>query len=124
MAIVNTGHRGEARMRPVGRVWVVDSEPEALTHITQKLCAAKFDVRAFESPEAFLQQRPLPTPSCVVVDQCFPDMSGLDVQQQLADQCAVSVVFVTGHQDIPTVVQAMKRGAVDFLTKPVDPIAL
>ncbi|HEY1304034.1 MAG TPA: response regulator [Vicinamibacterales bacterium] len=111
-------------MRPAGRVWIVDNDRDALTLITTHLATARFDVRACSSAEEFLRHRPLTPPACVIIDQSLPGVSGLELQQHLAEDPAVSVVFVTAHKDIPTVVQAMKKGAIDFLSKPVNPLAL
>jgi FixJ family two-component response regulator len=111
-------------MRPAGRVWIVDNDRDSLTTITSHLSSGRFDVHACASADEFLRQRPLVPPTCVIVDQCLSGLPGLELQQHLADDPAVSVVFVTAHKDIPTVVQAMKKGAIDFLTKPVDPVAL
>jgi FixJ family two-component response regulator len=79
-----------------------------------------FAVKAFSSAESFLEHRPSSGAACVVLDDRLPGLSGLELQRRLKTESALSVVFVTGRGDVPTVVQAMRSGAIDFLTKPVD----
>jgi FixJ family two-component response regulator len=82
------------------------------------LRASGFAVKTFASAEEFLAQPELDVPGCVLVDLQMPGLSGLDLQEALAkDGHAPPVIFLTGHGDIPTSVQAMRRGAEDFLTK-------
>jgi FixJ family two-component response regulator len=76
-------------------------------------------VRAFASPQDFLQSKLPEVPGCLVLDVRLPGMSGLTFQKELAKLgVALPVVFITGHGDIPMSVRAMKAGAVEFLTKP------
>jgi len=73
----------------------------------------------FASAQEFLS-RPRPTvPSCLVLDVTLPGLNGLELQQRLADRNDMPIIFITGHGDIPMTVQAMKAGAVEFLTKPL-----
>jgi FixJ family two-component response regulator len=75
----------------------------------------------FTSPAAFLEAHDPATSGCLLLDLALPGLDGLEVQQALsAANCARPIVFITGRGDIPTTVQAMKGGAVDFLTKPVN----
>jgi FixJ family two-component response regulator len=84
------------------------------------LRAAGYEVRAYASAGEFLIARPANTPGCVVLDICMPGPSGLDLQAAIAKlDSALPIIFLTGHGDIPSSVRAMKAGAVDFLTKPV-----
>ena len=102
-------------------VRVVDDDASVLKSLDRLLRAAGFAVRTFPSPQDFLRQHDADAPGCVVLDLSMPDVDGLEVQQLLArigDPCPV--IFITGHGDIPASVQAMKAGAVDFLTKPFD----
>jgi FixJ family two-component response regulator len=100
---------------------VVDDDPSVLRALTRLLSAAGFQARAFPSPAAFLQAHDPVTPGCLVLDVALPGLDGLELQQALAvSDCARPVVFITGRGDIPTSVRAMKGGAVDFLTKPVN----
>jgi FixJ family two-component response regulator len=100
---------------------VVDDDPSVLRALTRLLSAVGFQARAFPSPAAFLQAHDPVTPGCLVLDVALPGLDGLELQQALAvSDCARPVVFITGRGDIPTSVRAMKGGAVDFLTKPVN----
>ena len=105
---------------PLQNVFVVDYDERARTALSQHLTSFGFAVRAFSSAESFLEQRPSSGAACVVLDDRLPGLSGLELQRRLKRESALSVVFVTGRGDVPTVVQAMKSGAIDFLTKPVD----
>jgi FixJ family two-component response regulator len=101
-------------------VFVVDHDERARIALFRHLTSFGFAVKAFSSAESFLEQRPASGASCVVLNDCLPGLSGLELQRRLRRESAVSVVFVTGRGDVPTVVQAMKSGAIDFLTTPVD----
>lgn len=102
-------------------VFVVDDDPGVLRALARLLTAAGFETRGFPSPMAFLEQHHPATPGCLVLDVALPGLNGLELQQALAvSGCARPIVFITGRGDIPTSVRAMKGGAVDFLTKPVN----
>jgi FixJ family two-component response regulator len=75
----------------------------------------------FESAHEFLAQLPSVVPSCLILDVNLPDLSGLDIQQRISDEkFTTPIIFITGYGDIPTSVRAMKAGAAEFLTKPLD----
>jgi FixJ family two-component response regulator len=75
----------------------------------------------FESAEAFLARLPTLVPSCLILDVNLPDLSGLDIQQRVSDaKFSTPIIFITGYGDIPTSVRAMKAGAAEYLTKPLD----
>lgn len=75
----------------------------------------------FESAREFLVQLPTVVPSCLILDINLPDLSGLDIQQRISDEkSSIPIIFITGYGDIPTSVRAMKAGAAEFLTKPLD----
>jgi FixJ family two-component response regulator len=75
----------------------------------------------FESAQEFLTRLPTVVPSCLILDVNLPDLSGLDIQQRISDEkFATPIIFITGYGDIPTSVRAMKAGAAEFLTKPLD----
>ena len=75
----------------------------------------------FESAQEFLTQLPTVVPSCLILDVNLPDLSGLDIQQRVSDEkSSTPIIFITGYGDIPTSVRAMKAGAAEFLTKPLD----
>jgi FixJ family two-component response regulator len=75
----------------------------------------------FESAQAFLERLPTLVPSCLILDVNLPDLSGLDIQQRItAEKSSTPIIFITGYGDIPMSVRAMKAGAAEFLTKPLD----
>jgi FixJ family two-component response regulator len=75
----------------------------------------------FESAQEFLARLPTLVPSCLILDVNLPDLSGLDIQQRISDEkSSTPIIFITGYGDIPTSVRAMKAGAAEFLTKPID----
>jgi FixJ family two-component response regulator len=75
----------------------------------------------FESAQAFLARLPTLVPSCLILDVNLPDLSGLDIQQRIsAEKSSTPIIFITGYGDIPMSVRAMKAGAAEFLTKPLD----
>jgi FixJ family two-component response regulator len=75
----------------------------------------------FESAQKFLARLPNLVPSCLILDVNLPDLSGLDIQQRITDEkFSTPIIFITGYGDIPTSVRAMKAGAAEFLTKPLD----
>jgi FixJ family two-component response regulator len=105
---------------PAATVHVVDDDPSVLKSLARLIEAAGYRVRTYERASDFLERRRPKGPECLVLDLQMPGLGGLDVQRALAaGGQAVSVIFLTGHGDIPSSVKAMKDGAVDFLTKPV-----
>jgi len=104
-----------------GTVFLVDDEPGMLKALTRLLRAEGFSVRGFTSAKSFLESYRAEELSCLVLDVAMPELNGLEFQQQLADAgILLPIVFLTGRGDIPMTVQAVKAGAVDFLTKPVN----
>jgi len=102
------------------RVFVVDDEPELRRALARLLAGEGLDVATFASAEEFLAGVTEDSVGCCVLDVAMPGLDGLALQQRLAATGAkLEVVFVTGHGDIPMSVQAMRAGAIDFLTKPV-----
>ena len=100
-------------------VFVVDDDASVRKSLSRVISEAGYRVQAFSSPRDFLERGPEPGPSCLVLDVRMPGVTGLELQQTLARAVhEIPVVFITGHGDIPMSVQAMKAGAVDFLTKP------
>jgi len=101
-------------------IHVVDDDASFRTAITRLLRAAGYESRCYPSAVEFLAAAPGAAPGCVLLDLHMPGPSGLDLQEALAKaEHPLPVVFLTGHGDIPTSVQAMREGAEDFLTKPV-----
>lgn len=104
------------------RVYVVDDDPNFLTALRRLLSAEGYDVAAFDSPAAFLAAHDPAQPGCLLLDVKMAEMDGLDVQARLiADGQRRPIIFITGEASIPASVTAMKRGARDYLTKPVEP---
>jgi FixJ family two-component response regulator len=103
----------------IENVFVVEHDASARAALCQCLTESGFSVGAFSSAESILERRPL-APACVVLDYDLPGVSGLELQRRLLDDSALSIVFVTERGSVASVVQAIKGGAVDFLTKPID----
>src|SRR5438874_271148 len=99
-------------------VFVVDDDVSVRESLELLIRAAGWQPETFASALEFLS-RPRPTvPCCLVLDVSLPGLSGLELQQQLAERTDMPIIFITGHGDVPMSVQAMKAGAVEFLTKP------
>jgi FixJ family two-component response regulator len=110
---------------PHGIVYLVDDEPDMVKALSRLLRAKGFDVRGFTSARAFLDARRPEDCACLVLDVAMPELDGLELHRRLVDRgIRIPIVFLTGHGDIPMSVRAMKSGATDFLTKPVDADAL
>jgi FixJ family two-component response regulator len=106
-------------------VHVVDDDDSVRTAVARLLDAAGYQVRAYSSAGDYLVAERGDGPGCIVLDVRMPGPSGLELQEALARQPhPLPVVFLTGHGDIPMSVRAIKAGAVDFLTKPVERDAL
>src|SRR5213593_5099898 len=100
-------------------VFVVDDDASVREALNGLLRSAGFAVETFASAQAFLARPPSDLPGCLVLDVGLPDLSGLDLQRRMAEMhMEIPIVFITGHGDVPMSVQAMKAGAVEFLTKP------
>ena len=111
---------------PDATVFLVDDEESVRKALTRLLRSAGCRVQAFASAREFLDGgRDFETPACLVLDVQMPEMTGLDLQRELgAAHAGLPIIFLTGHGDIPMSVRAMKGGAVDFLTKPVQDVDL
>ena len=106
-------------------MYVVDDDADVLKAIERLLESIGLNVATFSSPQQFLESYDRTAPGCLVLDLALPGLNGLDVQRVLEEQSSVlPIVFLTGRGDIAASVQAMKHGAADFLTKPVDDTAL
>jgi FixJ family two-component response regulator len=100
-------------------VLVVDDDPNLRASIARLLGSLDMDTLLFASISDFLKSAPPAGPTCLVLDVRLPDQSGLDLQRELAAaHRELPIIFITGHGDIPMSVQAMKGGAIEFLTKP------
>jgi FixJ family two-component response regulator len=103
-----------------GTVFLVDDDPRVIVALARLLRAADFEVRSFSSASEFLQKHDASVPGCAVLDIAMSGMNGIELRRRLVDTgCERPIVFLTGQGNIPMSVEAMKTGAVDFLTKPV-----
>jgi FixJ family two-component response regulator len=106
-------------------VFIVDDAREVRVGLSRLLTAAGYHARAFESAECFLNEQDAEAPGCLLLDVCMPDLNGLELQRTLTcSRFPRPIVFLTGMGDVQTSVEAMKEGAIDFLTKPVDDVKL
>jgi FixJ family two-component response regulator len=104
----------------LGTVHVVDDDVSWRKSVARLLAAAGYQVAPYESAGSFLETANTNEPGCILLDVRMPGLTGLQLQQQLAEMRHVlPIIFVSGHGDIPTTVLAVKAGATDFLTKPV-----
>jgi FixJ family two-component response regulator len=106
-------------------VYLLDDEPEMLKALRRLLRAQGLQARSFTSARDFLTREAHQGPACLVLDVAMPEIDGLCVQERLrrsGDE--LPIIFLTGHGDIPMSVRAMKGGAEDFLTKPVNAVDL
>jgi len=104
---------------PKAAVFVVDDDTSVREALKGLLRSAGFAVETFASAQEFLACPPSDLPGCLVLDVGLPGLSGLDLQQRMAEiNREIPIVFITGQGDVPTSVRAMKAGAVEFLTKP------
>jgi FixJ family two-component response regulator len=102
-------------------IFLVDDDKGVLGALSRLLKTAGYLVRTYSSPEAFLVDPEGELPGCAILDLAMPGLDGLALQEALTDLGVERpIIFLTGRGDIPTTVRAMKAGAVDFLTKPVD----
>ena len=102
-----------------GVVFVVDDDAAMRRSLESLLRSVGLRVELFPSPQEFLRCTPPNSPACLLLDVRLPGLSGLDLQRQMpAANLDIPIVFITAHGDIPMTVQAMKGGAVEFLTKP------
>jgi FixJ family two-component response regulator len=109
----------------ISTVFVIDDDSSVRRAISNLLVASGYQVRSFESAELFLAEEDLDSPGCLLLDVCLSGLSGMELQRVLAVSSHMRpIVFLTGQSDIQTSVTAMKAGAVDFLTKPIDCVQL
>ena len=100
-------------------VLIVDDDPDVRASLGSLLQSVGIDSKLFASIPDFLESNPPDGPACLVLDVRLPGQSGLDFQRELAAaDRELPIIFITGHGDIPMTVQAMKGGAIEFLTKP------
>lgn len=102
-------------------VFVVDDDLSVRESLEGLIVSAGWPVETFASAQEFLLRPRALVPSCLVLDVTLPDLNGLELQQQVADDRAeMPIIFISGYGDVPMTVRAMKAGAIEFLTKPID----
>jgi RNA polymerase sigma factor (sigma-70 family) len=100
-------------------VFVVDDDKAVRKSLERLIKSVGLTVQAFSSAREFLESDPSAGPSCLVLDVRMPGLSGIDLQKELGKMgYTIPIIFITGYGDIPMSVRTMKRGAIDFLTKP------
>ena len=120
-ATASDPERSSARSSATQIVFVVDDDLSVREAIESLVSFAGLEPRLFASAQAFLSSPPVAVPSCLVLDVSLPDLNGLDLQKQVVeDRPHIPIIFISGYGDVPMTVQAMKAGAVEFLTKPFD----
>lgn len=108
----------------IATVFVIDSDHLVRRTLEQLIKAAGWKSESFGSAEDFLSRARHAVPCCVILDLTLPGLSGLDLQKQLAGRPEMPIIFMTCHTDVPMAVQAMKAGAIEFLTRPVNDVVL
>jgi len=104
-----------------GQVFIVDDDASVRRGLARLLRSAGYEVETFVSAQDFLDNADPDGPCCLVLDVRMPGLTGVELQRALLESGRdIPIVFITGHGDIPMAVQAIKAGAVDFLTKPFD----
>jgi FixJ family two-component response regulator len=101
-------------------VFVVDDDISVRESLESLIGFEGLQPETFASAEEFLARKPALVPCCLVLDVTLPNLTGLDLQRLVADRTHMPIIFITGYGDVPMTVQAMKAGAVEFLTKPFD----
>lgn len=102
-------------------VFIIDDDPSARRGLTRLVRAAGMNAESFASAEDFLASGKYAGPGCIVLDVRMPDMTGPELQEELGEaEYCMPIIFLSAHGDVPTTARTMKKGAVDFLTKPVD----
>jgi len=102
-------------------VFIIDDDPSARRGLTRLVRTAGMKAESFASAGEFMASEKSDGPGCIVLDVRMPEMTGPELQEELGKaEYGMPIVFLSGHADVPTAAQAMKKGAVDFLTKPVD----
>ncbi|MBU0616779.1 MAG: response regulator [Planctomycetes bacterium] len=112
-------------MEPKGTVYVVDDDPGVRTSLRRLLEEVSLPCQAFGTANEFLKAYSPASPGCLVLDVRMPGMSGIELHKRLvAEDVTIPVIIISGHGDIPMAAETMRRGAVDFMEKPVSPQTL
>ncbi len=102
-------------------VFVIDDDRSARRGLARLIRIAGYPVQAFDSAKSFLAGKPEHTEGCILLDAQMPGMTGPELQESLLQaDYTLPIIFVSAHGDVPTTARTMKKGAMDFLTKPVD----
>ena len=101
-------------------VFVVDDDVSVRESLELLIASAGWLPETFASAEEFLERSNIDGPSCLLLDMKLPNLNGLDLQKRIIDRVDLPIIFITGYGDVPTTVEAMRAGAVDFVTKPFD----
>jgi FixJ family two-component response regulator len=99
-------------------VFVVDDDVSVRESLELLVISGGWKAETFASAEDFLAASRADVPNCLILDVALPSLNGLDLQERVVDRPDMPIIFITGYGDVPTTVQAMKAGAVEFLTKP------
>jgi FixJ family two-component response regulator len=106
-------------------VFVVDDDISVRESLELMILSAGWQPETFATAQEFLEHPRALVPSCLVLDVSLPGLNGLELQERIAgERCDMPIIFITGNGDVPMTVQAMKAGAVEFLTKPFSPDVL
>jgi FixJ family two-component response regulator len=110
-----------SKSQPQAIVFVVDDDVSVRESVELLIKFAGWQPETFASAKDFLARPRISTPCCLVLDVSLPDLNGLELQSLIAsERTDMPIIFITGHGDVPITVQAMKAGAIEFLTKPFD----
>jgi FixJ family two-component response regulator len=102
-------------------IFVIDDDPSVCKGISRLVRSAGFNVETFASARDFLASGKTDGPGCIILDVRMPEMTGPELQEKLSKtEYSMPIIFLSAHGNVPITAQAMKKGAVDFLTKPVD----
>ncbi|MCZ6595410.1 MAG: response regulator [Bacteroidetes bacterium] len=102
-------------------IYIIDDDPSVRRGLSRLLQTTGMNIESFASASDFLNFEKIDGPSCIVLDIKMPDMTGPELQEELRNtESCIPIVFLSAYGDVPTTARVMKKGAVDFLTKPVD----
>ena len=106
---------------PHQQSFVIDDDVSVRESLEALIRSCGWQPETFSCAQEFLARPRVPSPGCLLLDISLPDLNGLDLQKRIAvDRIEMPIIFITGHCSVPMAVQAMKSGAVEFLTKPLD----
>lgn len=127
MGFASTGERYSQQLssQTTPIIFVVDDDVSVRESLELLISSAGWQPETFETARAFLARPRVLAPSCLILDVILPDLNGLDLQRRItAEEANMPIIFISGHGDVATTVQAMKSGAFDFFAKPFSDVAL